>query len=215
MAAGLFLAFLDDSDRSRERWEQRLAGLGAVRTYRLASEQVPLPGSVAVRHDGLVAVALDDVSSPAPVVEALRSSPEVAGYLCEVVRPRRAVDDFDASGRLDCYLAFTNPGSPDRLDDFHEWYDTDHVPSLLQVPGIHSATRYRRVASAGSGSSDFGDFGYLTCYETDAAAAARALSEALAGAGDAGLADSTGDAGMAVTDAVAFDRYIQVFYETV
>lgn len=28
-------------------------------------------------------------------------------------------------------------------DEWNEWYDTEHVPALLGVTGIHSATRYR------------------------------------------------------------------------
>ena len=31
---------------------------------------------------------------------------------------------------------------PGREDDFNEWYDNVHIPELLAVPGMLSATRY-------------------------------------------------------------------------
>ena len=31
---------------------------------------------------------------------------------------------------------------PDKEDLFNEVYDGEHIPFILQVPGVHSATRY-------------------------------------------------------------------------
>ena len=31
---------------------------------------------------------------------------------------------------------------PDKEDLFNEVYDEEHIPFILQVPGVHSATRY-------------------------------------------------------------------------
>ncbi|MBO0802748.1 MAG: hypothetical protein J2P25_06695 [Nocardiopsaceae bacterium] len=40
------------------------------------------------------------------------------------------------------FLAYTDPGPvPD--DEFHDWYDNEHLPARLTVPGFASAARYR------------------------------------------------------------------------
>ena len=31
---------------------------------------------------------------------------------------------------------------PDKEDLFNEVYDTEHIPNILKVPGVHRATRY-------------------------------------------------------------------------
>ena len=38
-------------------------------------------------------------------------------------------------------VVFSNPVA-DREDEFNEWYDNVHIPELLAVPGMVSATRY-------------------------------------------------------------------------
>ena len=47
-------------------------------------------------------------------------------------------------------------------DDFNRIYDTQHVPNILTVPGVHSCTRYRIQ----SGDTD-GVAKYLAVYEID------------------------------------------------
>lgn len=81
MAAGLFPAFIDDYDCSpaaRIDQAEQLSGVdgvSSVRTYRPASAQVPLPGSLAVEHTGLIACVLGNVSSSSDaVVQACWSS---------------------------------------------------------------------------------------------------------------------------------------------
>ena len=34
---------------------------------------------------------------------------------------------------------------PDKEADFNDCYDNEHVPGLLQVPGVLSATRYQAL----------------------------------------------------------------------
>ncbi|KAK0750808.1 hypothetical protein B0T18DRAFT_387036 [Schizothecium vesticola] len=48
---------------------------------------------------------------------------------------------------------------------FHEWYDTVHVPDLLQTPGVRSAARYAAVTSPddGAGGND-GSFPFIALY---------------------------------------------------
>lgn len=42
------------------------------------------------------------------------------------------------------------------LDEFHRWYDEEHAPARLTVPGVHAGRRYRAV--------DGGTPGWLACY---------------------------------------------------
>ena len=38
-------------------------------------------------------------------------------------------------------VVFSNP-VPGKEDEFNQWYDNVHIPELLRVPGMLSATRY-------------------------------------------------------------------------
>jgi hypothetical protein len=35
---------------------------------------------------------------------------------------------------------------PEKEALFHEVYDTEHLPNLLKMPGVHAVTRHRRHA---------------------------------------------------------------------
>ncbi len=37
-----------------------------------------------------------------------------------------------------------------REAEFHDWYDTVHIPDLLAIPGVVSAKRYASTASEGN-----------------------------------------------------------------
>ena len=50
----------------------------------------------------------------------------------------------------------------DALDLFHGWYDEEHLPRLVQVPGIDAARRFRAVAGSGPGE---GRDRFLALYE--------------------------------------------------
>ena len=47
-------------------------------------------------------------------------------------------------------------------DDFNRIYDTQHVPNLLAVPGVHACTRYRLESSDLDGMAR-----YAALYEVD------------------------------------------------
>ena len=32
--------------------------------------------------------------------------------------------------------------APEHQPAFHDWYDREHIPELLRIPGVRSATRY-------------------------------------------------------------------------
>jgi hypothetical protein len=42
------------------------------------------------------------------------------------------------------FYVYTDPGSVDEAE-FHDWYDHEHGPARLAVPGIRTARRYRAV----------------------------------------------------------------------
>lgn len=42
------------------------------------------------------------------------------------------------------FLAYSDPGSVPE-DEFHDWYDNEHLPARLTVPGFASAARYREA----------------------------------------------------------------------
>lgn len=54
--------------------------------------------------------------------------------------------------------------APEKEDLFNELYESEHIPNLLNVPGIEKATRYRVVRGTdGSTSTSFQK--YFTTYE--------------------------------------------------
>jgi hypothetical protein len=59
----------------------------------------------------------------------------------------------------------TEPVSSDRLAEFHEWYDSVHIPEILAtIDGITSAQRFR-VSPSGPAHPDQS---YLAIYQVDA-----------------------------------------------
>ena len=47
-------------------------------------------------------------------------------------------------------------------DDFNRIYDTQHVPNILTVPGVHSCSRYQLESGDGNGIAK-----YLAIYDID------------------------------------------------
>jgi hypothetical protein len=60
-------------------------------------------------------------------------------------------------------LAFTNPVAG-REAEFNRWYDEQHVPDLLAVPGFVSAQRFALTDATGQ---DKAGWSYLAFYELD------------------------------------------------
>src|SRR5438270_12586262 len=65
---------------------------------------------------------------------------------------------------------------PQHVQEFNEWYNKEHLPELLSVPGILSAARYEAVKGGPQ---------YLACYEL----------ESVGGDADAGVYQAAADAG--------------------
>jgi len=50
---------------------------------------------------------------------------------------------------------------PQHVQEFNKWYNEEHLPELLSVPGILSAARYEAVKGGPQ---------YLACYELESVA---------------------------------------------
>jgi len=64
------------------------------------------------------------------------------------------------------YVVLTK-ATPGKEDEFHEWYDAQHLPDCVNVPGVVSARRYRLLNAVGpNGPEDF-EFCSLAIYEME------------------------------------------------
>lgn len=58
----------------------------------------------------------------------------------------------------------SKPSSPDREDEYNDWYTNTHLPDVLEIPGITAARRFKasEVAPPGEGAPQ-----YCAVYELD------------------------------------------------
>jgi len=49
---------------------------------------------------------------------------------------------------VDYLFVLSDPATPEQEDEYNSWYDLQHVPDVLRVPGFYSAQRYVRVAGS-------------------------------------------------------------------
>jgi hypothetical protein len=54
---------------------------------------------------------------------------------------------------------------PELEDEFNRIYDTEHVPNIVQAPGVHGCTRYRLESTNADGVAR-----YAAIYEVDSPA---------------------------------------------
>jgi hypothetical protein len=77
---------------------------------------------------------------------ALRlASPEVIG-LYEKIGPLKQADAAHGMGRYSL-VVLSNPVSAAREQAYNDWYEHQHVPDVLRVPGFKSAQRLKLVAN--------------------------------------------------------------------
>lgn len=69
-------------------------------------------------------------------------------------------------------LVFTDCADPAREKEFNEWYDSTHVPDILEAPGFVGCTRYELMGNPGPGQGK-----YLAVYDVES----NDLPSALAG----------------------------------
>jgi hypothetical protein len=61
-------------------------------------------------------------------------------------------------------LAFTNPVSADREDEYNQWYTNTHLPEVTALPGFRSAKRFKATETQLAGEPPFR---FLALYELD------------------------------------------------
>jgi hypothetical protein len=60
------------------------------------------------------------------------------------------------------YVVHTRPSSPDREDEYNEWYDNTHLADVCAVEGVVGAKRYQVAGDVAGGLPP-----YLAIYEID------------------------------------------------
>ncbi len=95
----------------------------------------------------------------------------------------------------------SGPSSPDREDEYNEWYSKVHIPEVCQIDGITGARRYKRVTA------EPGEAPYVAIYDLDA--------DDLAGIFE-GLAQAATSGAMNMSDVLGMDPPpVPVIYEIV
>lgn len=66
------------------------------------------------------------------------------------------------------YYVVLTKAAPGKEDEFHDWYDEQHLPDCVRVPGVKSARRYRLARAFGPGATPCElIYNSLTMYELD------------------------------------------------
>src|SRR5260370_8355910 len=73
------------------------------------------------------------------------------------------------------FVVMTNP-TAGKEGEFNEWYNTHHIPDVLNVPGFVSAQRFR-IADAQMGGEASKAYRYLALYEIETDDLAGALKQ--------------------------------------
>jgi hypothetical protein len=80
------------------------------------------------------------------------------GFLSERSNPGKVEARSVAKG---LYVAFTSPAGEAADEEFNRWYSNHHLPEVLSLPGINSASRYRSL-------DDSPSHAYMVLYELSA-----------------------------------------------
>lgn len=88
-------------------------------------------------------------------------------------------------------VVFSNPKGAGEEVEYNRWYTDKHLPDVVGVPGIVSATRYRLDKAVSMGEIPANSSGYLAIYELEAETTdeLNAINAAMAAAIEAGSVD--------------------------
>lgn len=86
------------------------------------------------------------------------------------------------------FLALTNPVAGKEAE-YNEWYDTHHIPDVVNVPGFISGQRFKLADSQFGGEASKA-FGYLALYEIETDDIAATIKELKARGGTAEIVPS-------------------------
>jgi len=93
------------------------------------------------------------------------------------------------------YYVVLTSAKPGRQDDFHAWYDNQHMPDVKNVPGVKGARRYKLLNAVENHEAVDSPWDSLAVYEFDTddpLALAKSLST-MAGSDAMPMTDSIDD----------------------
>jgi hypothetical protein len=64
------------------------------------------------------------------------------------------------------YVVLTK-ATPGQEEAFHDWYDAQHLPDCVRVPGVVSARRYRLLNAVGAAGPEDFEYCSLAIYEME------------------------------------------------
>jgi|SRR5690348_12328793 hypothetical protein len=100
-------------------------------------------------------------------------------------------------------IAMTNPVEG-REQEFNEWYDNQHIPDVLAIPGNVSAQRFKAADSQLPNRSS--PYRYLAVYEVEVDDLKNLITATV---------ERGGTPAMSRSDSVAWDNVFTVFFEPI
>jgi hypothetical protein len=94
---------------------------------------------------------MEATSQPPALDAAVRTlaAPSLESYSCEIVALQLMCDVGDRAAPDTPWLYIVHTDIPDDIvDEYNEWYDHEHLPRLVTVPGVVRARRYTAVSGA-------------------------------------------------------------------
>lgn len=85
------------------------------------------------------------------------------------------------------FMVLTRPASPEREQEFNDWYNGTHLPQVLAVPGFKRARRLKQVEPK---APEAPEQDYLALYEVETDDLASVLGEIGARMGDGRIAEN-------------------------
>ncbi len=138
----------------------RVPGLLSARRY--ASLDGPAPGNMLICEidapEVLRTEAYIRATDPEPAGRVRPGRVVQTAILYQMIHPEVGRDKPAGDDREHFLLFVTTDPEPGWEDDFQAWYNTEHVPSLLGVPGFVSGRRYVALE---------GEPQYLALYEVE------------------------------------------------
>ena len=148
-----------------------IPGFLCIRRFRLSDGQTSNPASLmAPTYLALYEVDHPDVLSSAPYMKVVkheaslgsdsfeartRAQPHIARGIFRQIFP--PADAYTVPDEAEWLVAVGHGDLPDRLHrEYDAWYNTEHIPACLRMPGVVTARRFEIQATASGASSKVG-----------------------------------------------------------
>jgi hypothetical protein len=120
-------------------------------------------GATANREQLLdVSSAMGGVTPIGPAPSRQGGAPDQAAQLAETIQPRGGT--MTEEPEQSAVLVVLTEAVPGKEEEFHRWYDTEHIPCMLKLDGFISASRYQLSSRALPGEPSGGPR-FLAIYE--------------------------------------------------